>query len=71
MPNRGNREAIGEKKMKKLFAFFLLFLNILPTYAVLPPRDDRDSGTGLLGGLIVFVIIILWGIIELKNENNK
>ena len=57
--------------MKKLFAFFLSFLNILPTYAVLPPRDDRDSGTGLLGGLIVFVIIILWGIIELKNENKK
>lgn len=71
MPNGGNREAIGEKKMKKLFAFFLLFLNILPIYAALPPRDDREGGTGLLGGLIIFIIIIVGGIIQLKNENKK
>ena len=71
MPNGGNREAIGDKKMKRLLSAFILFLNILPIFAALPPRDDRDSGTGLLGGLIVFVVIILWGIIELKNENKK
>ena len=46
-----------------------MLLNILPIFAA--PRYDRDSGTGLLGGLIFFIIFILWGIIELKNENKK
>ena len=46
-------------------------MNILPIYAALPPRDDREGGTGLLGGLIIFIIIIVAGIIQLHNENKK
>lgn len=57
--------------MKKLFTAFILFLNILPTFAALPPRDDREGGTGLLGGLFIFVIFFIAAIIKLKNEDKN
>lgn len=60
MPNIGNREAIGDKKMKKLSTTLFLFLNILQTFAAMPPRDDRDTGGGfgsffLAIGALIFI----------------
>lgn len=70
MPNRGDSWAIGDNKMKKTFlATLLLSLNIVPAFAYV--RDDTDSGTGLLGGLIFFVIFIIGAIISLKNQDKK
>ena len=54
---------------KKLATTLLLLLNILPALAYV--RDDTDSGTGLLGGLIFFVIFIIGVIISLKNQDKK
>ena len=56
--------------MKKIFfATLLLSLNIVPAFAYV--RDDTDSGTGLLGGLIFLVIFIIGAIISLKNQDKK
>ena len=56
--------------MKNLFvATLLLLLNIVPAFAYV--RDDTDSGTGLLGGFIFFVIFIIAAIISLKNQDKN
>lgn len=54
---------------KKFLTALLLCLNILPVLAY--PRDDREGGTGLLGGLIIFIVFIIAAIIQLKNEDKN
>lgn len=41
----------------------------MPAFAYV--RDDTDSGTGLLGGFIFFVIFIIAAIISLKNQDKN
>lgn len=44
--------------MKKLSTAFLLFFNILQTFAAMPPRDDRDTGGGF-GSFILFIVVLI------------
>ena len=55
--------------MKKLLTTLCLSLQTLPTFAYV--RDDTDSGMGLLGGLIFWVIFIIFAIVSLKNEEKN
>lgn len=55
--------------MKKLLTTLCLSLQTLPTFAYV--RDDTDSGMGLLGGLIFWVIFIIFTIVSLKNEDKN
>ena len=61
--------SIKEIVMKKLFTTLLLLMNILPAFAYV--RDDTDSGMGLIGGLIFWVIFIIFAIVSLKNEDKN
>ena len=61
--------SIKEIVMKKLFTTLLLLMNILPAFAYV--RDDTDSGMGLLGGLIFWVIFIIFAIVSTKPKSKK
>ena len=56
--------------MKKIFvATLLLLLNIVPAFAYV--RDDTDSGWGVGGTILFFVILIIVFIVEMKNQDKK